>query len=95
MIMKSLGITINETCYLFIFLVSSAASVLPVTIGGLGIRELVFLEGAAWFQTGTEKTVLISLIFYLLTLFTSVWGAVWLFKSPVNEKGPSDEPLIS
>ena len=95
MIMKSLGITINETCYLFIFLVSSAASVLPVTIGGLGIRELVFLEGAALFQTGTEKTVLISLIFYLLTLFTSVWGAVWLFKSPVNEKGPSDEPLIS
>ncbi|HPH33578.1 MAG TPA: lysylphosphatidylglycerol synthase transmembrane domain-containing protein [Chitinophagaceae bacterium] len=95
MIMKSLGITINEPAYLFIFLVSSAASVLPVTIGGLGIRELVFLEGSVWFQNSTEKAVLISLIFYLLTLFTSVWGAVWLFKSPINEKGPSDEPLIS
>ena len=95
MIMQSIGITQNEPACLFIFLVSSVASVLPVTIGGLGIRELVFLEGAAWFQTGTEKAVLISLIFYLITLFTSLWGAIWLFKPPVNEKGLSDEPLIS
>jgi len=95
LIMQSLGINQNEPAYLFIFLVSSAASVLPVTVGGLGIRELVFLEGAVWFQTGTENAVLISLIFYLITLFTSLWGAIWLFKSPLNEKGPSDEPLIS
>jgi len=85
MIMQSMGITQNEPAYLFIFLVSSAASVLPVTVGGLGIRELVFLEGAVWFQTGTENAVLISLIFYLVTLFTSLWGGIWLFKSPVNE----------
>jgi glycosyltransferase 2 family protein len=95
LIMQSLGINQNELAYLFIFLVSSAASVLPVTVGGLGIRELVFLEGAVWFQAGTEKAVLISLIFYLVTLFTSLWGAIWLFKNPLNEKGPSDEPLIS
>ncbi len=94
LIMCSLGIRSDVPAVLFIFLLSSAVSVLPITIGGLGIRELVFLQGANWFQISVESAVLISLVFYLLTLITSVWGAAWLFKSPFNEKGPSDEPLI-
>lgn len=95
LILCSLGINGTITAYLFIFLVSSAVAVLPLTIGGLGIRELVFVEGAALFQISTEKAVLISLIFYLITLLTSAAGGYWLFRNPLNEKGPSDEPLIS
>jgi len=95
MIMLSLGIPGDSAPFLFIFLLSSAAAVLPFTIGGLGIRELVFLEGAAWFHMNPATAVLISLLFYLVTLFTSVWGVTWVFKNPLNEKGLSDEPLIS
>lgn len=95
MIMLSLDITPPLSAYLFVFLASSAVAVLPFTIGGLGIRELVFLEGANWFQISGEKAVLISLIFYSITLVTSLVGGIWMFRDPLNEKGLSDEPLIS
>ncbi len=95
MIMLSLDITPPLSAYLFVFLASSAVAVLPFTIGGLGIRELVFLEGANWFQISGEKAVLISLIFYSITLITSLVGGIWMFRDPLNEKGLSDEPLIS
>lgn len=95
MIMLSLGSTTPVTAFLFVFLVSSAVSVLPFTIGGLGIRELVFLEGANWFQISAEKAVLISLAFYCITLIISLPGCFWVFNSPLKEKGLSDEPLIS
>ncbi len=95
LIMRSLDINLLIPAYLFLFLLSSAAAVLPLSIGGLGIRELVFLQGATFFHTNGETAVLVSLLFYLITLMTSGIGAVWLFKNPLNEKGPSDEPLIS
>ena len=95
MILLAFSITPPVTAYLFVFLVSSAVAVLPFTIGGLGIRELVFLEGATWFQISAEKAVLISLVFYSITLVTSLAGGCWLFRSPLKEKGLSDEPLIS
>lgn len=95
MILLSLGITAPVTAYLFLFLVSSALSVLPFTIGGLGIRELVFLEGADLFQLSAEKAILISLAFYGITLISSLAGGIWMFRRPIKEKGLSDEPLIS
>jgi len=95
MILLAFSITPPVTAYLFVFLVSSAVAVLPFTIGGLGIRELVFLEGANWFQISGEKAVLISLIFYSITLITSLVGGIWMFRNTINEKGLSDEPLIS
>ena len=95
LIMCSLEIYTMVPAYLFIFLLSSAASVLPLSIGGLGIRELVFLQGASFFHTNGEAAVLVSLLFYLITVISSGVGAIWLFKNPLNEKGPSDEPLIS
>ncbi len=94
LLMAALATPVSATACIFLFLVSSAVSVLPITIGGLGIRELVFLKGAAYFGLTAETAVLISFLFYLLTLFTSAWGGIFIFKSPLNEKGLSDEPLI-
>jgi uncharacterized membrane protein YbhN (UPF0104 family) len=86
MIMHSLGVDKNYTAYIFIFLVSSAVSVLPLTIGGLGIREVVFLEGAAYFSLGGETSVIISLLFYLITLVVSATGAWYIFKDPLKKE---------
>ena len=41
-ILKSLGIQMDTLSYLFIFLLSSIVSVLPLTIGGIGSREVTF-----------------------------------------------------
>jgi uncharacterized membrane protein YbhN (UPF0104 family) len=89
LIMAALGIPAHVTEYIFIFLVSSVVSVLPLTIGGLGIREVVFLEGSTYFGLLQETSVVISILFYLITLFTSAWGAIYVFKDPLSQKNKS------
>lgn len=86
LIMTALGIPAHMTEYIFIFLVSSAVSVLPFTIGGLGIREIVFIEGAKYFGLIREVSVAISLLFYLITLITSSVGALYIYKDPLQIK---------
>ncbi len=86
LIMSALRIPISQTEYIFLFLFSSIVAVFPLTIGGLGAREVVFLEGAKYFGLIQEHAVIISLLFYLITLFTSAWGLVFVFKNPLKEK---------
>lgn len=86
LIMAALGIPAHVTEYIFIFLVSSVVSVLPLTIGGLGIREVVFLEGSKYFGLLQSQSVVISILFYLITLFTSALGAWYIFNDPLKGK---------
>ncbi|MBN7814856.1 lysylphosphatidylglycerol synthase transmembrane domain-containing protein [Algoriphagus pacificus] len=74
-ILSSLGITENILAYQLVFLLSSIVSVLPLTIGGVGARELVFIYAHAY--AGIEETaaVAFSLIFFLITAGTSLLGA--------------------
>lgn len=89
LIMYALAIPAHVTEYIFIFLISSVVSVLPLTIGGLGIREVVFLQGSAYFGLANETSVVISLLFYLITLITSAWGSLYVFKDPLHQKNKS------
>lgn len=93
LIMASLDVPAHVTEYIFLFLVSSVVSVLPLTIGGLGIREVVFLEGARYFHLEASTAVLISLLFYLITVFTSAWGMIFIFIDPLSDK--KKDPLVS
>jgi uncharacterized membrane protein YbhN (UPF0104 family) len=86
LIMNALHITGQQTEYIFLFLVSSIVAVLPLTIGGLGAREVVFLEGAKYFGLAQEQSVIISILFYLITLFTSAWGMIYVFNDPLKKK---------
>ena len=86
LILAALGINENANEYIFIFLTSSVVSVLPLTIGGIGIREFVFLEGSNWFGLSQETSVVISLLFYLITVLTSAVGLVYVFNDPLPEK---------
>ncbi|HEY6503154.1 MAG TPA: lysylphosphatidylglycerol synthase transmembrane domain-containing protein [Chitinophagaceae bacterium] len=89
LIMSALNIPVQQTEYIFLFLVSSIVAVLPLTIGGLGAREIVFLEGSKYFGLVQEHSVVISILFYLITLFTSAWGMLYVFNDPLKtKKGP-------
>lgn len=93
LIMAALGIPAHVTEYIFIFLVSSIVAVLPLTIGGLGARELVFLEGSKYFGLLQENSVIISILFYLLTLVTSLIGIWFVFRDPLKKvKDPTLNP---
>lgn len=74
-ILWSLGITENILAYQLVFLLSSIVAVLPLTIGGMGARELVFIYAHTY--AGIEETtaVAFSLIFFLITATVSLMGA--------------------
>lgn len=85
-IMKSLRIPLDQSEWIFIFLASSAISVLPISLGGgLGTREVVFAEGARFFHLTPELGIIISLLFYLNNLLCSVWGVYFVFKTPIKK----------
>lgn len=81
-ILKALGVQGNTIAYLFIFLISSIVSVLPLTIGGIGSREVVFYYGALWLALDENTSVSISMLFFLITALVSLIGIVYHFKKP-------------
>mgnify|MGYP003677976558 FL=1 len=81
-ILKALHIDLNVIAYLFIFLVSSIVSVLPLTIGGIGSREVTFFYGASLLNLDQDTSVGISMIFFLITAMVSLAGIVYHFKKP-------------
>ena len=81
-ILKALGVEGNTIAYLFIFLISSIVSVLPLTIGGIGSREVVFYYGALWLALDENPSVSISMLFFLITAAVSLAGIVYHFKKP-------------
>ncbi|MDO7887659.1 lysylphosphatidylglycerol synthase transmembrane domain-containing protein [Hymenobacter cheonanensis] len=62
--------------YLLVFLASSIAAVLPLTVGGLGARELTFLYGAQLFALSGPVAVSVSVLFYVITALVSLVGAL-------------------
>jgi len=77
LILLSLRVTGSLESYLFVFLTSSIVAVLPLTIGGIGSREFTFMLGAQWLGLDLNLSIALSLLFYLITAFTSLWGIVY------------------
>lgn len=67
--------------YLFIFLISSIVAMLPVSIGGVGLRELTFLYGSDLLALDINLSVALSLMFYMITAFVSLWGIYYGLRS--------------
>lgn len=85
-IMLSLHLPLSQHEWIFIFLLAAVISVLPVSLGGgLGTREVVFAEGARFFHLDPQTGVIISLLFYLLTVISSAWGLYYNFHNPLKD----------
>jgi uncharacterized membrane protein YbhN (UPF0104 family) len=70
----------QELSYLLLFLISSVIAGLPVTIGGVGAREMTFLLGAELLGLDKGLSVAVSLMFYLITASVSLAGAYFTFR---------------
>jgi glycosyltransferase 2 family protein len=85
-IMLSLHIGLLQHEWIFIFLMAAVISILPLSLGGgLGTREFVFVEGARFFHLDPQTGVIISLLFYLITVAGSLWGLYYNFHDPLKE----------
>ena len=90
-LLLALGETENHLAYLVIFLVSSAIAVLPISVGGVGVRELTFLYGSQLLNVDMNVAVGISFLFYLITAVVSLSGIYYVFRL-VKFDGDSSSP---
>jgi uncharacterized membrane protein YbhN (UPF0104 family) len=84
-ILLSLGLPVSQPQWVFIFLIAAVVAVFPISLGGgLGTRELVFVEGAKYFHLDPQLALVISLLFYLATVTASIWGVYFVFHDPLK-----------
>lgn len=85
-LIRSMGLHANATAYLLLFLTAAALSVLPISVGGgLGIREFASIQGAQWLNLPLENALLLSLLFYGVTVLTALPGFLYIFRNPLAE----------
>lgn len=72
--------------YLFIFLLSSFATLFPLTIGGLGARETVIIWSAAALSLNKDLSASASLCFYIISALVSLFGAALIFSKNPGKK---------
>jgi uncharacterized membrane protein YbhN (UPF0104 family) len=73
-ILKAINVSGEFTSYLLLFMFSSLVALFPLTIGGLGARELVFLYGAELLVLDAQRCITISLIFYVISALNALPG---------------------
>ncbi len=66
--------------YLLIFLLSSLVAIVPSILGGVGLRESLMTFGAEYFQLDSHLAVLISLVFYVISLLIATSGIYYILR---------------
>jgi hypothetical protein len=85
-ILVALHLPLHQSEWIFIFLVASVVSVVPISLGGgLGTREFIFVTGAEYFALDVHIAVIISLLFYLSNVLSSIWGLYFVFHDPLKD----------
>lgn len=74
LILRALSIPGHDIDYLAIFLVSTVATILPITIGGAGAREVTFYYALNLLGLEASPGVALSLIFFTIAAVSSLAG---------------------
>ncbi|MBD1396923.1 flippase-like domain-containing protein [Pontibacter sp. JH31] len=81
LILMALNFEGNYLPYLLTFLVSSLVAIFPLSVGGLGAREYVFVLAASLLQMDKNLAVTLSLTFYLVSAVVALGGVYFVFSS--------------
>lgn len=81
LLFKAVGIDINMASldYFFLFFLSTIASAIPVSLGGIGTREFIFYAGSIYLGTDPVLGITISLLFQLTSMITALPGILFVF----------------
>lgn len=63
--------------YLMLFMVSSFVSVLPISVGGIGLRELTFYYGTLFLGMNAEAGVAVAVLYFIINLCASLIGLIF------------------
>lgn len=78
MLFYALGIQMALLEYMMLFALATVASVLPISVGGAGVRELVFWYGAPFIGVQPEGGIAVSLLFFGVYLAASLIGLLFM-----------------
>lgn len=78
--------------YWFIYLLSGIAFAIPVTLGGVGAREVVFIYGAEYLPIDLNIAIAMSLIIYVYRAIAS-FGGVYFLAYPSKITGETKEQM--
>ena len=79
LLLESLGQSGRTVDYLVLFMISGIVSVLPVSIGGIGLRELTFFYGAGPLLLDPELGVTLSVLYFIINTLASLLGVVFFY----------------
>ena len=80
LILLSIGIKIKLIDLTILFFISSIISVIPVSIGGIGLRELTFLYGSEIIHLNPAPVIMAGFLFFLINLLSSAIGGIFILK---------------
>jgi len=66
--------------YLLSFLISALATIIPISVGGAGVRETVFTYLTKWFPMDKSMAVFLPGTFYLLSLIVALLGIYYVVR---------------
>ncbi len=72
--------------YLFLFFLSAIATAIPISIGGVGLRETAFVLLTRLFILDKTLAVALSLMFFILSAIVSLGGIYWVFFPPFRRE---------
>ncbi len=82
-ILKSMGTEIAGKTYdyLFLFLLSSIMTAIPISLGGLGLREVTFMFGSQYLGLNQDHAVALSILFYTISMVVSLFGGYYAYNT--------------
>ena len=94
-ILKAISQNANVVDYLAIFLLSTIATIIPVTIGGAGAREITFFYLLGFVKLGTNAGIALSLIFFVISAISSLAGILTKInhEKSINDSAKVDAAL--
>lgn len=73
-ILLAFGVDTHFMLYFVLFLVSSLASMLPISLGGVGLRELVFLYASQYLPIEETPAISLGLMYFVVIALSSFVG---------------------
>lgn len=77
-ILLALDIQIHLWDYLTLFMISSVIAILPLTVGGFGARELVFLFGSRFMHVNESMSIAFTVSFFVISAVSSLIGLFFI-----------------
>jgi hypothetical protein len=73
--------------YLLSFLISALATVIPISVGGAGVRETVFTWLTKWFPMDKTLAVFLPGSFYIISILVALCGIYYVLRPSRLEEG--------